>query len=153
MITHLLMINKKSNSFIMITHLFIMNNDIYKLFHLDNSSQKQVCYWVTREISHFSRYTTMLLYFTTIYVSNTCTIFHVLYRSNSNHKCLVDLFYLLSAKYMKHIHTITFKIIKKLINYIGHEKRRTTWSRVEMLLRWITISNNLSNINGRLKMT
>ena len=25
----------------MITHLFMMNNDIYKLFHLDNSSQKQ----------------------------------------------------------------------------------------------------------------
>ena len=46
-----------------------------------------------------------------------------------------------------------FKIIKKFINYIGHEKRRTTWSHVEMLLRWITISNNLSNVNGRLKMT
>ena len=26
----------------MITHLFMMNNDIYKLFHLDNSSQKQM---------------------------------------------------------------------------------------------------------------
>ena len=26
----------------MITHLFVMNNDIYKLFHLDNSSQNQM---------------------------------------------------------------------------------------------------------------
>ena len=25
----------------MITHLFMMSNDIYQLFHLDNSSQKQ----------------------------------------------------------------------------------------------------------------
>ena len=28
---------------------------------------------------------------------------------------------------MNHIHTITFKIIKNFINYIGHKKRRTTW--------------------------
>ena len=40
---------------------------------------------------------------------------------------MVNLSYLLSAKYMNHIHTITFKIIKNFINYIGHEKRITTW--------------------------
>ena len=51
---------------------------------------------------------------------------------------------------MNHIHSITFSNNQKFINYIGHKKRRTTWSHVEMLLRWITISNNLSNINGRL---
>ena len=48
------MINQKSNCFIMITYLFMINNDIYKFFHLDKSPQKQNFLNVSQRTSHTS---------------------------------------------------------------------------------------------------
>ena len=48
------MINQKSNCFIMITYLFMINNDIYKFFHLDKSPQKQNFLNVSQGTSHTS---------------------------------------------------------------------------------------------------
>ena len=62
---------------------------------------------------------------------------------------------------MNHIHTITFKIIKNFINYIGHEKRRTTWESCRDVVemdhgikqleqRKRKIEDDLEEVNGQL---
>ena len=48
------MINQKSNCFIMITYLFMINNDIYKFFHLDKLPQKQNFLNMSQGASHTS---------------------------------------------------------------------------------------------------
>ena len=48
------MINKKSNSFTMITHVCMSNNDIYKFFYLDKSPQNQKFLTRSQGTSHTS---------------------------------------------------------------------------------------------------